>query len=459
MRTRIKFKPLGDKMLVTNDDGSWAAVSFDVFSKLFAGNIDSEVQKALEGTTFLTDRVDPNVSRELFNSSFKKYMNGPSRFVLKFTNACNYDCIYCQAGSCAKNADQMCTVETAKNVVDFAFQSSAECLTFEIQGGEPLMNFPVVKEFVEYIEQKRRNREVSVCMMSNLSLMTPDIAAFYKKHNISIGTSIDGPKEIMDKQRPKVDGGSSYDATQKGRDIVKSVFGYKPGFLSTISRDCLDKVNEIVDMSLDTDGHYNCRSLFYLGRCIDIWDEIGYSVDEALEYYKKAVMHCLDRQIAEHKVYYELRTAIFLAKIFERVCGDIEVNSPCGGVICMCSIDWNGDIMACEGSKMLQSPHREKFVLGNVNDPKCSYHNIYFNDNTLRILDSMVSQDDAKCSRCPYLPYCGRCAVEREMEDAYGMRECQINEGQLDFIFTLLQDPIYASELRKWVDAMLRRGC
>lgn len=455
--TPIRFKPLEDNFIITNDAGSYAIVNNAVFSKIIAGNIDNDVCKALRDKDFFLDNASGQHFRERFDGLMNKYPFGPSRLVLKFTNACNYNCVYCQAGSCAENAEQMCTKETAHNAIDFLLQSKSPHLVFEVQGGEPLMNWEVVKDAVIYARRKSDGRDLGICIMSNLSLLDENKMKFFDRHYVSVGTSIDGAKELMDVQRPKCDGGSSYDATQRGRDIHEKITGRRPGFLTTVTRDGLSRCEETVDMSLDCDGIYNCRSLFYLGRCLDSWDSIGYSVEEYLEYYERALKHCMDRQLKEGKHYVELRTQVYLKKILQGCTGDIEVSSPCGGVVCMVSVDWNGDILACEGSKMLQPPYRDKFVLGNVNDPSCTYHNIYLSNTAMRVCNTMVSQNNPKCSRCPYLPYCGRCAVEQSMSDAYSMRECQINEGQLDIIFKYLQDPTYSKILQSWVEEKRRR--
>lgn len=452
MRARLRFKPVGNKMLVTDDAGSWKMVTYEEFAKLMAAN---ETLPGYENSTFFINKRSSKKRNDQINRLYRRYPSGPSRFVLKFTNACNYNCVYCQAGSCAENATQMCTLETAKNVVDFMMQCKVERPILEIQGGEPLMNFPVIKDTILYIEEKYGKNKVNLCIMTNLSLMTEEIAKLFKEHRVSIGTSIDGPKDIMDKQRPRVDGTSAYDSTQAGRQLVKDICGYYPGFLSTITKDCLAIPEQIVDLNLTSGSmSYNCRPLFRLGRCIDIWDQLGYTVEEYLEYYRRVVMYMIDKTKADGNPIFELRTLVYLMKILYQVTCDIEVASPCGGVICMCSIDWNGDILACEGSKMLGGqPCKENYILGNVNDPRCSYHTVFFGDKALSALDSMVSHSDAKCSRCPYLPYCGSCAIERTQTDAYSMYQCQICEGQLDFIFQLLDTPKYASVLKLWAES------
>ena len=71
------------------------------------------------------------------------------------TNACNISCVYCQAQDSAQEKKGKMQEMTAKAAVDIALQSPNEYLTFEFQGGEPLLNFETIKYIVEYSEQNK----------------------------------------------------------------------------------------------------------------------------------------------------------------------------------------------------------------------------------------------------------------------------------------------------------------
>lgn len=447
---RFRFKEWHGRYLVTNDLGFYIIIDSGMFKRMVSQELLPSDKNTLRKSFFYIDQVNWESCKIELQKTWRKYMGGPNTFVLKFTNACNYNCVYCQAGSSNHNKDQMCTVETGKHVVDLMAQAPSKVVVLEIQGGEPLLNWPVIKETVLYAEEQLKHKECRFRMMTNLSLMNDEIYAFCKEHHIDIGTSLDGPKEVHDANRPSCNKESSYDQTQRGRDFVKDKRGFPVGYLTTVTKDSLPHVEEIVNMSLDEQHQYNCRPLFKLGRAIDTFDEIGYTPEEYLKYFKAAVDACINRYLGGDRSANELRTRVFAAKVLEHRNGDIELGTPCGAIQCMVSIDWNGDIMACEGSKMLREPYRSNYVTENVNVPGIKYEDVFFNNKALSILRKTFNEDDAKCSRCVYAPYCGNCAVEREQNKDYTTFNCAINEGMLDNLFQLLHNDTTSPVIREW---------
>lgn len=451
MLARFRFKEMNDRVLITNDFGYYMWITKEDFQKLCDGIVDPKNRPKFRKNFFLIDDINIRDALSALKNFATKYYGAPNTFILKFTNACNYNCCYCQAGSDHKNSDQMCSVETAYNAVNLMLQTPNPVVTFEIQGGEPTLNFDVVKKAVMYCEQNKGNKVINYRMMSNLSVLDEDMISFCRHYNIHIGSSIDGPKDVHDANRPSCNGCSSFDQTYDMFSKLRSDPTMGCGFITTVTKTSIDNVDSVVNFSLDTQHHYNTRPLFRLGKAIDNWDEIGYTAEEFIDYYKKAAMLCIQRYLDGDPEAVERNLLMRLRKIIQHENSDIENGSPCGAIQCMVSIDWNGDVVACEGSKMLREPHRSKFVIGNVNDENCSFEQLFFNNNTLQLVDKMFSVTDVKCANCVYLPYCGNCAVERESNEDFTTYNCKINEGCLDFIFELLEDPNYRPVLDDWL--------
>ena len=72
------------------------------------------------------------------------------------------------------------------------------------------MNFPILQEVVRYSREKLNGKDVSFALVSNLSLVTEEVADWIAENNISVSTSLDGPKFLHDLQRPRKDRDSSY---------------------------------------------------------------------------------------------------------------------------------------------------------------------------------------------------------------------------------------------------------
>ena len=89
------------------------------------------------------------------------------------------NCVYCQANNGKKNSTLFMTKEMAEKAVNIALSSPAESLSFEFQGGEPLLNFDVIKHIVSYTESVKGCKNVSYNVVTNLTLLTDEIIDFF----------------------------------------------------------------------------------------------------------------------------------------------------------------------------------------------------------------------------------------------------------------------------------------
>jgi uncharacterized protein len=137
---------------------------------------------------------------------------------LFITQECNQNCIYCYGAGGSYGSSGHMSTATAKRAVDWLIEQSGveKELSILFFGGEPLMNFPLIKEVVSYTQKrsKEQEKEFYFSITTNLSLLDNEKLAFLKKHNITVTVSFDGSKEIQDKQRPfKTGNSSSFDST------------------------------------------------------------------------------------------------------------------------------------------------------------------------------------------------------------------------------------------------------
>ena len=139
-----------------------------------------------------------------------------NNIVLEMSNDCNLNCKYCygDGGTYGRKREFM-SFETAKKAIDMFIKNKATTRKFGITffGGEPLMNFAVMKQIVEYCKgiYERDNIEVSFSMTTNGTILTDEIYNFIIKNNIFITISIDGDKEIHDSYRKTINGKGSFD--------------------------------------------------------------------------------------------------------------------------------------------------------------------------------------------------------------------------------------------------------
>ncbi len=138
----FNFKQFGNEFLVTND----------LNQKDFIDLVKDRVDSDSETGQILTERgFIHNGSQQGFIDDAihlmrdsKNYVFLPtSLHIFVVTNACNMNCIYCQANNGTVKPRDMMSAETAEKAVEIALSAPSNSLTFEFQGGEPLLNFPV----------------------------------------------------------------------------------------------------------------------------------------------------------------------------------------------------------------------------------------------------------------------------------------------------------------------------
>jgi uncharacterized protein len=140
--------------------------------------------------------------------------------VMNLTNQCNLSCQYCYEFGADKVATpegkpKFMDVETAKASVDFLLRESAgrKAVHITFFGGETLMNFPLLKEVVNYASARaaEEGRHIDFSLTTNATLLTPAIIQFLSDNKIGVTVSMDGPPDLHDKLRVFANGRGSYD--------------------------------------------------------------------------------------------------------------------------------------------------------------------------------------------------------------------------------------------------------
>lgn len=147
---------------------------------------------------------------------FKKRQTVVKALCLHIAHDCNLACKYCFAGKGEYNGDKsLMSLEVGKKAIDFLIQNSGNRRNLEVDffGGEPLMNFEVVKGIVAYgrsLEEKY-NKNFRFTLTTNGMLLNDDVMEFANKEMSNVVLSVDGRKEVNDRMRPTPNGKGSYD--------------------------------------------------------------------------------------------------------------------------------------------------------------------------------------------------------------------------------------------------------
>jgi uncharacterized protein len=140
--------------------------------------------------------------------------------VLNVTNQCNLSCQYCYEFGEDKIATpegkkKFMDIETAQSSVNFLLAQSEGRRSVHITffGGETLMNFPLLRQVVDYSRNQagRKGVNIDFSLTTNATLLTPAIIDFLAENHVGVTVSIDGPKEMNDKFRVFSNGRGSYE--------------------------------------------------------------------------------------------------------------------------------------------------------------------------------------------------------------------------------------------------------
>ena len=147
---------------------------------------------------------------------FKKRKTVVKALCLHIAHDCNLSCKYCFAGEGEYHGDRsLMSYEVGKKALDFLINNSGNRVNLEVDffGGEPLMNFQVVKDLVAYgrSQEKEHNKKFRFTLTTNGVLLDDEVMEFACKEMANVVLSIDGRKEVHDAMRPTRNGKGSYD--------------------------------------------------------------------------------------------------------------------------------------------------------------------------------------------------------------------------------------------------------
>lgn len=172
----------------------------------------SDIEELKESGQLFTEDVYKDVIID-----FKKRKTVVKALCLHIAHDCNLACKYCFAdeGEYHGQKRELMSLEVGEKAIDFLIENSGNRVNLEVDffGGEPLMNFDVVKKIVEYGRSKEKefNKNFRFTLTTNGVLIDDDVIEFCNKEISNVVLSLDGRKCINDLMRPTRNGKGSYD--------------------------------------------------------------------------------------------------------------------------------------------------------------------------------------------------------------------------------------------------------
>ena len=176
---------------------------------------------------------------------------------LHIAHTCNLNCAYCFASQGKYNGERdVMSFEVGKRALDFLIENSGSRHNLEVDffGGEPLMNFQVVKDLVAYARsvEKEHNKNFRFTLTTNGVLVDDDVIEFANKECSNVVLSLDGRKEIHDRYRVDYAGNGSWDKiVPKFQKFVEARNGknyYMRGTFTHANPDFLKDIQQMLDL-------------------------------------------------------------------------------------------------------------------------------------------------------------------------------------------------------------------
>jgi His-Xaa-Ser system radical SAM maturase HxsB len=452
------------RVLVTSEVGEFEFLSDDEFRAFIDGRLDreSDTYANLEARHFLAPG-NPDTAIRLLAAKYrtrKSFLRGgPALHVFVVTLRCDHSCHYCQVSRRALGESRFdMSEETARAAIDRLFESPARTLTVEFQGGEPLAAFHRIRQITETIVERNRlaGKTLTFTITSTLQLATDEMLAFFREHGFHLSTSIDGPEWLHDANRP-VPTRDSYRRTLAALERAREALGFdRVTALTTLTRRSLEHPEAIVDEYV----RLGFRSVFLrplspFGFAVRSERKIGYSTQEFLAFYGRALDHIVDLN-RKGTVIDEAYAGLLLAHILTPFpTGYTDLRSPTGSGLGALVYNYDGGVYASDEGRMLAETGDHTFRLGSVHD---SYASLIGSDAFQLLLATGVAEVLPGCSDCAFLPYCGADPVfnlARE-GDPVGNRpasdHCRKHTGLFNLLFRRLAeaDPFVMRLFASW---------
>ncbi len=402
----IAFENTAGGMFLANSSGRVFFLP-GVSSRALQGpDLSPRTSALLERSDFFSNRLNlDGVGARLRGRYFADYA-GPYIHIVTLTNRCSLNCSYCSASANSAPGRDM-TRATADKLLAFVFSIRGGGLTLEFQGGEPLLNFGVLKYIVE--KAKRLNRgarkRLHFSVVTNLQNMDQGKLDFLESNGVAVCASFDAVRRVHDANRVS-SAGSNYDRVagwlrEIGRRRARGSSMEAPNAICTVTRALLPYPEETVE-SYVKNGLYRIQlgPLDPLGRASGN-SGLGYTPEEYFAFYRRALERMGELTLREGRAVYE-KGAFNILKMTETAERNPHRNLE---VLIRLAYDHNGDIYPSDEARMLACSGDDFFRLGNVR--RDTFSGVLEKPLARALIASCFGElSQPYCARCPYAYYC-----------------------------------------------------
>lgn len=232
-------------------------VKAELLKELASAYGEEEIREAIEDIQALIDREEL-FTKDVYQDyvvDFKKRKTVVKALCIHIAHDCNLACKYCFAEEGEYHGRRaLMSFEVGKKALDFLIANSGNRRNLEVDffGGEPLMNFSVVKQLVEYgrSKEKEYNKNFRFTMTTNGVLLNDEIMDYCNREMSNVVMSLDGRKEVNDHMRPFRNGKGSYELIVPKFQKFAKLRGEKDYYIrGTFTRHNLDFSKDVLEFA------------------------------------------------------------------------------------------------------------------------------------------------------------------------------------------------------------------
>lgn len=461
--TRIPSLP--GQMLLTSPVGEYLLVSDADFVDLLEGRLKrpSAVYRALRSRMMVCDADREPFLEGLVSQRHTKRLfadHDPALHIFVVTLRCDHRCHYCQVTPQKLSAPGYdMSEETADAALDRVFESTAPGLTIEFQGGESVLAFDRIREIALKAEarERRPGQALRFVLASTLHLLTDEQLEFCRDHRIELSTSLDGPAEVHDANRPN----GTQDSHRRTLEAIaraREICGHdRVSALATITRHSLRYARAIVDQYVELGfDAISLRPISPFGFAVQTAGKLGYSTDEYLAFYREALNYLVQLNLTGTRIE-ETYASLLLTRILTPFpTGYVDLQSPAAAGRGVLVYNYDGSVYVSDEARMLAEMGDRRFRMGSVHEPM----EVLRQSAAMKIIQETGDAEQLPgCSTCAYVPYCGADPVHNvaTQGDPVGHRPtsefCHRHTGQFRLLFERLaaRDPDTTRVFLSWI--------
>jgi His-Xaa-Ser system radical SAM maturase HxsB len=333
-------------------------------------------------------------------------LSGPSLHIIVPTLQCGHSCRYCQVSRALDDQSHHMAEQDLDAACATIVESKATSLTVEFQGGDPLLRFDLIVRAIHRIEELNRlkGKRLRFVIASTLHQLTQSMCEQLRGHEVFLSTSIDGPPDLHNSNRP-TSTRDSYECTLQGLELARRTLGPDSvSALMTTTKASLARPEEIVDqyVALGLPDIF-VRSLSVYGFAKRNEAHLGYGLDTFQPFYER----CLERVLWWNRQGVQLRevqASIILNKLLSPFdSGYVDLQSPTGSGLATLVYNYDGFVYPSDEARMLLETGDGSQRMGRIGTPLAQ---LVDSPVVRSLVDASLTEFTPGCRECAYSAFC-----------------------------------------------------